>query len=93
MSFNADPPRTQELIGAAREVIERAKNEPISEEDLQKVKETQRQSRVKALKQNRFWHGGMTQNVLNDDALSRADNGLSGRSFTKTDDTRHPGCS
>lgn len=59
ISFNADPPRTQELMGAAYDVLNKAMNGEISEEDLQKVKETQRQTRVKNMEENRYWHSGM----------------------------------
>jgi len=55
VSFNADPPRTDELIEAAQKVIQKAINEGPNEEDMTKVKETQRQGRIKSLKENRFW--------------------------------------
>ena len=55
VSFNADPPMTDELIKAAKDVINKAKSEGPNEADMVKVKETQRQSRIKALKENRFW--------------------------------------
>ncbi|MDX1408727.1 MAG: hypothetical protein R3330_11355, partial [Saprospiraceae bacterium] len=71
MSFNADPPRTGELLQAAYDVIERARSEAISQEDLDKVKETQRQSRDKSLQQNRYWHSGMISYLLNGDAFNR----------------------
>jgi len=59
ISFNADPPRTEELINAAYEVLENVRIDGVAEEDMVKVRETQRQSRKKALKENRFWHSSM----------------------------------
>jgi len=55
LSFNADPPKTDELVAAANEVIKKAMEEKPSEEDMTKVKETQRQNRKKNLEENRFW--------------------------------------
>ncbi len=55
ISFNADPPMTDTLVQAAKDVIKKALMEGPSEEDMTKVKETQRQGRIKDLKENRFW--------------------------------------
>ena len=57
--------------------IQKIKDGTVEEKDLQKVKETQRQSRIKSLKQNRFWQSQMQQSFLNGTqefsfALSRA---------------------
>ncbi len=57
ISFNSDPDKTDELIDAAKEVIEKARTEVPSELDMTKVKETQKQGRIKNLKENRFWQG------------------------------------
>jgi zinc protease len=59
ISFNSDPPRTGELLTAAEEVLDGIKAGQIEEADVQKVKELQRQSRIKDLKENRFWHQRM----------------------------------
>ncbi len=55
ISFNADPPMTDTLVNAAKEVIRRALTDGPDEADMTKVKETQRQGRIKSLKENRFW--------------------------------------
>ncbi len=55
VSFNADPPMTDTLVATAHQVIAKAISEGPNEIDLVKVKETQRQSRIKDLKENRFW--------------------------------------
>jgi zinc protease len=55
ISFNSDPERTDELIEAAKDVIQKAKREGPSEEDLNKVKEIQRQGKIKNMKENRYW--------------------------------------
>jgi len=57
VAFNSDPEKTDELIEAAKEVIQKARTEVPSELDMTKVKETQRQGRIKSLKENRFWQG------------------------------------
>ncbi|MEE9373160.1 MAG: insulinase family protein [Saprospiraceae bacterium] len=55
VSFNADPPKANELIKAAKDVIKKATMDGPNAVDMTKVKETQRQSRIKNLKENRFW--------------------------------------
>ena len=55
ISFNADPPMTDKLVEAAKEVIEKAIEEGPSDLDMTKVKETQKQGRIKSLKENRYW--------------------------------------
>ena len=57
ISFNSDPEMTDTLVQAAKEVLKKAIMDGPSEEDMTKVKETQRQSRIKNLKENRFWQG------------------------------------
>ncbi len=52
-SFNCDPPRTEELIKAAQDVFDAAKAIGSSEADITKVTETQRQGKVKNMKENR----------------------------------------
>ncbi|MCB0658451.1 MAG: insulinase family protein, partial [Saprospiraceae bacterium] len=59
ISFNCDPPRTQELINTASETIRQVAEEGVSEEDLQKVTETQKQTRIKSMEQNRYWLNGI----------------------------------
>jgi zinc protease len=55
ISFNADPPMVEKLIEAAQKDIANARLSGAEEKDLTKVKETQRQGRIKDLKENRFW--------------------------------------
>ena len=55
ISFNADPPMTDTLIQEAKRVIQSAIEEGPNDLDMTKVKETQKQGRVKNLKENRFW--------------------------------------
>ncbi len=55
ISFNADPPMVDELIKTAKADIQYAKKNGAAEKDLVKVRETQRQGRIKDLKENRFW--------------------------------------
>ncbi len=70
ISFNADPPKTDTLVMAAKVVIEKAIKEGPSPEDMQKVVETQRQNRIKDLEQNRFWSRQIQSASDNDDDFS-----------------------
>ena len=70
ISFNADPPRTEELIDAAYQVLDDVRENGVAQEDLDKVMETQRQQRKKSLEQNRYWHSGMIGSWINDTDLN-----------------------
>jgi zinc protease len=72
ISFNADPPRTPELVEAVTAVIDEIKDGHISVSDIHKVQELQRQSRIKDLKENGFWHGIMVRNWLDGTPLKDA---------------------
>ena len=64
ISFNADPPRTNELIAAAQSVIAKIKDH-VDPADIVKVTETQRQGRIKDLQQNQFWMSAFVSSWLN----------------------------
>ena len=66
VSFNADPPMADTLITAAKEVLKLAMTEGPSAEDMTKVKETQRQNRIKSLEQNRFWSSSIASSHENE---------------------------
>ena len=66
VSFNADPPMADTLMMAAKEVLALAASEGPSEEDMVKVKETQKQNRIKSLEQNRFWSSQIASGHEND---------------------------
>lgn len=55
ISFNADPPRVDELIETAMTDIKNAQLNGAEDKDMNKIKETQRQGRIKDLKENNFW--------------------------------------
>ncbi len=55
LSFNADPDKADELVEAAKNVIIKAKREGPDEKDMQKVLETQRQTRIKNMEENNYW--------------------------------------
>ncbi len=57
ISFNCDPPRTEELIKAAQDVLANAKSIGADVKDIQKVTEIQRQTKIKQLKENGYWMG------------------------------------
>ena len=56
----------EKLVAAAKEVLSVAATEGPSEEDMVKVKETQKQNRVKGLEQNRFWSSRISSGHEND---------------------------
>ena len=64
VSFNADPPRTDELIASMYKVIQKMK-EHVDPADIAKVTETQRQGRIKDLQQNQFWMGAFINSWMN----------------------------
>lgn len=55
ISFNAEPDQVDELIQTAMQDIKNARATGASQEDLQKIKAIQRQSRIKNLEKNQFW--------------------------------------
>ncbi len=67
ISFNTDPDKTEELITAAWDVIRHAKSYAPNESDMIKVKETQRQTKIKNLIENRYWLNQI-QSKYNDQA-------------------------
>ena len=69
LSFNCAPEMLDELVDAAMRDIKLLKKEGKVEKEVQKVQETQRQSRIKALKENRFWLGQLATRYRNDIAL------------------------
>jgi len=66
VSFNAEPDKVDDLINTALKDVENAIKNGASEEDLKKVKETQRQGRIKDLKENRFWDRSIQNAYQND---------------------------
>jgi len=59
VSFNAEPDQVDALISTAKaDVKDMLENGP-TEEDLVKVREVQRQERIKSLKENGFWMNGL----------------------------------
>ncbi len=55
ISFNAEPTDVDTLIRTALSEIQKVMEEGASDEDIVKVVEVQRQSRIKGLKENNFW--------------------------------------
>lgn len=55
LSFNSEPERVEELIQTALGEIDSVMLQGVAQKDIQKVQETQRQSRIKQLQENNFW--------------------------------------
>ena len=55
ISFNSEPDNTNNLIEVAMAEIEKLVENGPEEKDMQKVKETRIQGRIKSLKENRWW--------------------------------------
>ena len=66
ISFNSEPDKAEELIKTAMQDIKNAKENGAEEKDLTKVKETQKQGRIKNLKENRFWMSQLSTAYQND---------------------------
>lgn len=70
ISFNSDPANTEDLIATALKDIENARLNGAEEKDLTKIKETQRQEKIKNLKENRFWSGELREKAQNKEDLN-----------------------
>lgn len=57
ISFNCEPAQVDSLIQTAMAEIAKVKANGAEGKDLQKIRETQKQSRIKALKENSYWSG------------------------------------
>ena len=55
VSFNAEPERAEELIESTKMVIKKYQAEVFEDKDVDKVSETQRQSMIKNIQENRYW--------------------------------------
>ncbi|MBL7831701.1 MAG: hypothetical protein JNK41_11780, partial [Saprospiraceae bacterium] len=66
ISFNCTPGNEQNLIDATMQVLNKAKAIGAEDADLIKVKETQRQERIKSLEQNNFWNSSLVYCFEND---------------------------
>lgn len=66
ISFNSEPDKTEELIQAVYAVIDTLQTFGPDDEVMTKVTETQKQSRIKNLKENRYWLSKMKE-IIQDD--------------------------
>jgi zinc protease len=84
VSFNCDPENTEELIETAMKDVENAKMNGAEEKDLTKVKESQKQSMIKSLEENRYWQSrlrnvyeyGISPSTISLENLEKSINGL-----------------
>lgn len=60
LSFNCEPDKVENLIATAMNDIENLKTNGAEEKDIQKVQETQRQNKIKNLKENSYWLGQLS---------------------------------
>lgn len=65
ISFNCEPSQTDSLIQSALAEIEEIKASGAAEKDLEKIKEIQKQSRIKSLQENSFWSGTLLARYQN----------------------------
>lgn len=70
--FNTDPSMVDTLIQTTYKVIKQLQENGPSDTDLQKVKETQIQSRIKAEQENSYWMSQLTYRYQDDMPLSGA---------------------
>ena len=71
ISFNTEPAKADELIKTAMKDIKNTTEELTDESYLVKVKEMQRQSMIKDMKENRFWQRVISDSVRNGSDLSK----------------------
>jgi zinc protease len=65
ISFNSEPERATELMLTAKEEIKKVIQSGAEEKDIAKVQETQKQGRIKNLKENGFWMGQIQSRLQN----------------------------
>lgn len=66
ISFNAEPERVDELIATAKEEIRKVMENGADDDDIKKITEKQRQSKIKNLKENGYWLGQLNARYQND---------------------------
>ena len=71
ISFNTEPAKAQELVKTALEDIKNTRESLTDENYLVKVKEMQKQSMIKDMKENRFWQRVISDSVKNGTDLSK----------------------
>ncbi|MFN3196389.1 MAG: M16 family metallopeptidase [Chlorobiota bacterium] len=76
VAFGCDPNRVDELIGDVEMIAKELKTSLISDENMTKIKETQRREFELALKDNRTWNTWMYNSVWYDEDLKDVDNYL-----------------
>ena len=74
VGFPCSPDNAEDLIQATLDEIDRIKEEGVSEEDLQKIKETQRRERKEDLEKNSFWMNTLYSSYYYDLPLDRIKN-------------------
>jgi zinc protease len=67
VDFECSPDRVEELTEVVFSQIDSLKRFGTTEENLQKVKQSQRRSREVALKENRFWRGALQTRYVHDE--------------------------
>lgn len=65
ISFNANPGEVAELIRITKAELEKIKTNGAAEKDITKIVETQKQGRIKNLKENRYWLGQLSYRYQN----------------------------
>ena len=60
VSFECDPERVDALLAVVRAELERVRTEPVADEEIRNVQETQRRARETALEQNGFWSSALS---------------------------------
>ncbi len=74
IGFPCSPDNAEDLMNAALAEIDKIKKEGVSDEDLQKIKETQRRERKENLEQNSYWLGTLYSSYYYDLPLDRVKN-------------------
>ena len=76
VTFGCDPNRVEELKADTKMIVKELQSELISDENMQKIKETQRRDFELALKDNRTWSSWIYNSLWYGESLSDIDNYL-----------------
>lgn len=74
VTFTCPPERVDELVGVVKDVLKEVQTKEVSDDNLTKVKETQKRERETSLKENRSWMNWIYSYIVNDEDINNIDN-------------------
>lgn len=70
VSFPCDPKNVDQLVTASLNEIDQIKTNGVSDQDLQKIRETSLQNHKESVKTNRYWINGLTTLAIEDRSIN-----------------------